>query len=163
MVVVVIPKELLRDDLPINQILGKYRSTDQSLSTGTVHPHFHEVTLKRGEIGQKLSIHAILTINSTCLLPEPSRFHREATGERIEVIQLVLDLLECTQPVCVSIPDPPRPVESVVEINLLRRNHPQQRGETLIPYLPVPLGDLLLGRNFRCALEIDGKRRIATP
>ena len=117
--VVIILKELLSDNLPINQVLGEYRSTDQSLSTGTDHAQLHEVTLKYGEIGQELSIYAGPAINSTFLLPETSRFHGKPTSERIEVIQLILNLLECLQPVPGRISGFSRSTKTVVEINPL--------------------------------------------
>ena len=111
--------------------------------------------LEGGEIGQQLPIDAGLPIDGGRLAPELACLHCEPASERVEFTERRVDVAESPKPVLGGVPCLQGAAETIVEVDPVWTDHPEQRREALVPYLPPPGANKLISRTRGLELKID--------
>ena len=122
-----------------------------------------QIAFETSKVRQELLIDAGLAIDGRHLGPELARLDRQSAGQLVQFMKRTFDVLETPNQMSLGIAFFRGCAETVVQVDTLRRDHPQQRREPLVPDLSSPLADQIVCRRALLKLEVDGQRRRAAP
>ena len=122
-----------------------------------------QIAFETSKVRQELLIDAGLAIDGRHLGPELARLDRQSAGQLVQFMKRSFDVLETPNQMSLGIAFFRGCAETVVQVDTLRRDHPQQRREPLVPDLSSPLADQIVCRRALLKLEVDGQRRRAAP
>ena len=104
-----------------------------------------------------MAINAGFAIYLGYLLPKLAGLHREPAGERVKLVQFLVQVSESSEAVLCGIAFLLRSAKAVVQIDPVGGNHPKQGGKSLVPHLPAPRADDFLVRCDVLVFEVDGQ------
>ena len=158
-------EEVFGDDSAIHQVLHEDRAADQALRVGPVHAGVRQFARQPSDVAEQEAIYAAVSIEPPAhgILPEAAGLHGQAASGHVEFPEFASALLERSDAVSVGVGVRFGLSEPVVDVDLGRRDHPEQGREAFVPHLLTPLRNRSRRRRGVFVLEVDLERRPAAP